>query len=82
MPAQVRVNRDGSHVTKLVAGYLWAPLAPPTVSSFSTSQPQRIWRAPIDVGTPEKIADVEPLAKNFPSPSDDNRPLSWKGWSL
>ena len=74
MPALVRVNRDGSHVTKLTAGHLWAPACSADgqfVFYVTTEQPQRIWRVPIDVGTPEKIADVEPLAKNFPSLSVD-----------
>lgn len=62
LPTLARVNRDGSHVTKLATGHLWSPVCSAdgrSVFYVTTEQPQKIWRVPIDGGNPQEIAEVE-----------------------
>jgi DNA-binding winged helix-turn-helix (wHTH) protein/Tol biopolymer transport system component len=61
MPGLVRVDRDGTHITKLAAGHLWAPACSVDghfVFYVTTEQPQKIWRVSINGSNPEEFADV------------------------
>ena len=62
LPTLVRVNRDGTHVTRLATGHLWSPVCSAdgrSVFYVTTEQPQKIWRVPIDGGNPQEIAEIE-----------------------
>jgi DNA-binding winged helix-turn-helix (wHTH) protein/Tol biopolymer transport system component len=57
----MRVNSDGSNPVKLAYGSLWSPACSPDgrlVFYVTEDSPQKIWRVPIDGGTPMKIAEI------------------------
>lgn len=57
----VRVDADGSNATKLTSGSLWSPSCSPDgrfVFYVTVDSPQKIWRIPIEGGTPEQIAEI------------------------
>ena len=61
LPALVRLDRDGTHFTKLTTGDLWAPACSADgrfVFYVTTDLPQKIWRVSIEGGKPELVADV------------------------
>jgi DNA-binding winged helix-turn-helix (wHTH) protein/Tol biopolymer transport system component len=57
----VRLDIDGSNPVKLVGGSLWSPSCSPDgkfVFYVTVDSSQKIWRVPIDGGTPVQIAQV------------------------
>jgi DNA-binding winged helix-turn-helix (wHTH) protein/Tol biopolymer transport system component len=57
----MRVNVDGTNPLKLVAGSLWGPVCSPDgkfVFYVNVDMPQKIWRLPIEGGTPVEIAII------------------------
>ena len=57
----VRLDGDGSNPVKLVGGSLWSPTCAPDgrfVFYVTVDSPQKIWRVPIDGGTPIQIAQI------------------------
>ncbi len=57
----MRVDVDGTNPVKLVAGSLWAPACSPDgefVFYVNVDMPQKIWRLPIEGGTPVEIAII------------------------
>jgi len=61
MPSLVRVDRDGTDITKLANGHLWAPACSADgrfVFYVTTAQPQKIWKVSIRGGNPEELAEV------------------------
>jgi len=56
----MRVNRDGTHSTKLASGNLWAPVCSPDgefVFYESVEHPQKIWKVPVGGGAPVKVGE-------------------------
>jgi Tol biopolymer transport system component/DNA-binding winged helix-turn-helix (wHTH) protein len=61
MSVLTRVDADGSHSTQLDHGNLWSPACSPdgkVVFYVNFDQPQKIWRIPVEGGTPTEIAKV------------------------
>jgi Tol biopolymer transport system component len=57
----MRVDKDGTHQTRLANGNLWGPACSPDgkfVFYASVEQPQKIWQVPITGGTPSVVAEV------------------------
>jgi Tol biopolymer transport system component/DNA-binding winged helix-turn-helix (wHTH) protein len=61
MTVLTRVDADGSHSAQLDHGNLWSPACSPDgkfVFYVNFDQPQKIWRIPVEGGTPTEIAKV------------------------
>jgi DNA-binding winged helix-turn-helix (wHTH) protein/Tol biopolymer transport system component len=57
----VRLDADGSNPMRLLGGSLWSPTCSPDarfVFYVTVDSPQKIWRVPIDGGTPVQIAQI------------------------
>jgi Tol biopolymer transport system component len=57
----MRVDRDGTHSTRLASGNLWGSVCSPDgkfVFYASIEQPQKIWKVPIEGGDSVKVDDV------------------------
>jgi len=57
----MRVEADGTNATKLVRGSLWAPACSSDAKFIfyvNQEMPQKIWRMPIEGGTPTVVAQV------------------------
>ncbi len=58
----MRFDADGSNPTQLTSGSLWSPTCSPDgrfVFHVTVDSPQKIWRIPIEGGTPAKIAEIQ-----------------------
>ena len=56
-----RLDADGTHATKLTSGNLWSPTCSQDhgmVYYVNTEQPERIWRIPIEGGSPVEVAQI------------------------
>ena len=57
----VRVDRDGAHPVHLAHGNLWSPACSPDgkfVFYVSFDQPEKIWRVPVEGGTPVQLGEI------------------------
>jgi DNA-binding winged helix-turn-helix (wHTH) protein/Tol biopolymer transport system component len=57
----MRMDADGSNPVKLASGSLWSPACSPAgrfVFYVTEDSPQKIWRLPIEGGTPTQLADI------------------------
>jgi len=96
MSVLTRVDSDGSHPTPLARGNLWSPACSPdgqSVFYVNFDQPQRIWRAPVEGGTPMEVAQVlgnqiagrlsvSPDGKLLAYPYDQYTEVPSPGWNL
>ena len=60
--ALVRVNADGTHPMTLATGSIWGPVCAESVAGLyylTTNTPQKVWRVPLESGTPVEIAAIE-----------------------
>jgi len=56
-----RLNLDGTHPLDLVRGNLWSPACSHSAAFIyyvNFEQPQKIWRVPIDGGSPVEVASI------------------------
>lgn len=56
-----RLNLDGTHPVDLARGNLWSPACaqdPTFVYYVNTEQPQKIWRIPVNGGSPVEVASI------------------------
>jgi len=93
----MRADADGTHLTKLVSGNLSdrAACLPDGKFAFyfTTDGPQRIWRIPVDGGTPVEIGkilrdqitgrlDVSPDGRFLAYPCTQNDQTPSRGWTF